>query len=113
MYRGLRYRFYLCRQALVGGDGHGTRLAMESALIITVLSYDGTISISPTTGANIMPDIDQFVDMLRQATDELEAAVFETVPHRRMNRKWPFLEAIVSDSAESDAQRCTVPDAVR
>ena len=45
------------------------------SLIITVLSYDGTISVSLTTGANIMPDIDQFADMLRQATDELEAGL--------------------------------------
>ncbi|MCO5189229.1 MAG: wax ester/triacylglycerol synthase family O-acyltransferase [Anaerolineae bacterium] len=77
------------------------------SLIITVLSYDGTISISPTTGANIMPDIDQFVDMLRQATDELEAAVFERFPLPD-EQEVAVSEAIVSDSAESDAQRCTV-----
>jgi hypothetical protein len=50
------------------------------SLIITVLSYNGILSISPTAGVNIMPDMEQFVEMIRDSADQLEAAVLQHFP---------------------------------
>ncbi|MGB5285631.1 MAG: wax ester/triacylglycerol synthase family O-acyltransferase [Polyangiales bacterium] len=47
-------------------------------LLITVLSYNGVLSISPTSSPSVMPDLDQFTRYLRESANELEAAV---VPH--------------------------------
>ena len=44
-------------------------------LIITVLSYDGKISISPTSDAKSMPDIDTFSRYILEAANELEALI--------------------------------------
>ena len=44
-------------------------------LIITVFSYNGQVTISPTSDANSMPDIDIFAKYLRESANELEAAV--------------------------------------
>jgi len=41
-------------------------------LIIPVLSYNGVLSFSPTTAANIMPDVDKFTKYLREAANTLE-----------------------------------------
>ena len=54
------------------GDGLST--------IITVLSYNGILSISPTAGANIMPDMERFIELIRESADKLEAAVLEQFP---------------------------------
>jgi len=44
-------------------------------LIITVLSYDGHVTISPTSDVKSMPDLDTFTVYLREAANELEAAI--------------------------------------
>lgn len=44
------------------------------ALMIPVLSYNGTLSISPTSATNIMPDMDKFTRYIRESANELEAA---------------------------------------
>ncbi|MFT4565463.1 MAG: diacylglycerol O-acyltransferase [Saprospiraceae bacterium] len=44
-------------------------------LIITVFSYNGTVSISPTSDAKSMPDIELFTRYIREAANELEALV--------------------------------------
>ena len=44
-------------------------------LIMPVFSYDGTISISPTAAARVMPDVDAFTKMILSAANALEAAV--------------------------------------
>ena len=44
-------------------------------LIISILSYNGLVTISPTSDANSMPDIDRFARYLRESANELEAAV--------------------------------------
>lgn len=44
-------------------------------LIITVLSYNGNITISPTTDANSMPDVDSFSRYLLDSANELEEKV--------------------------------------
>lgn len=44
-------------------------------LIITIFSYNGLITVSPTSDANTMPDIDVFTRYLRESANELEAAI--------------------------------------
>ena len=44
-------------------------------LLITVLSYNGVLSISPTSCPKVMPDLDLFTRYLRESANELEAAV--------------------------------------
>ena len=46
-------------------------------LIMPVLSYNGTITISPTSSANLMPDLDLFTRYILDSANELEAAVEE------------------------------------
>ncbi len=49
-------------------------------LIITILSYNGLVTVSPTSDANSMPDIDVFTRYLRESANELEAAI---LTHRK------------------------------
>jgi diacylglycerol O-acyltransferase len=65
-------------------SGHKMITIMGSApiidgmgLIITILSYDGHITISPVSDTNSMPDLDQFTVYLRESANELEAAALE------------------------------------
>lgn len=44
-------------------------------LIITIFSYDGLLTVSPTSDANTMPDVDVFTRYLRESANELEAAI--------------------------------------
>ncbi len=44
-------------------------------LIITVLSYNGQITLSPTSCIKSMPDMDQFTRYLRESANELESAI--------------------------------------
>jgi diacylglycerol O-acyltransferase / wax synthase len=44
-------------------------------LIITILSYNGLVTISPTSDSNSMPDIDDFTRYIRESANELEAAI--------------------------------------
>jgi WS/DGAT/MGAT family acyltransferase len=44
-------------------------------LLITVLSYNGVLSISPISSPAVMPDMDVFARYLRESANELEAAV--------------------------------------
>jgi WS/DGAT/MGAT family acyltransferase len=59
-------------------------------LLITVLSYNGVLSISPTSSPAVMPDLDVFTRNLRESANELEAAV---LPHRERD-----IEANTSDA---------------
>jgi len=43
-------------------------------LLITVLSYNGVLSISPTSSPAVMPDLDVFTRYLRESANELETA---------------------------------------
>jgi WS/DGAT/MGAT family acyltransferase len=52
-------------------------------LLITVLSYNGVLSISPTSSPAVMPDLDAFSHYLRDSANELEEAVIpdrESIP---------------------------------
>lgn len=44
-------------------------------LILPVLSYNGTITISPTSSMNLMPDLDLFTKYILDSANELEEAV--------------------------------------
>jgi hypothetical protein len=44
-------------------------------LIIAVLSYDGLLTMSPTSDAKSMPDIDLFTRYLRESANQLESAI--------------------------------------
>jgi WS/DGAT/MGAT family acyltransferase len=44
-------------------------------LLITVLSYNGVLSMSPISSPAVMPDLDDFARYLRESANELEAAV--------------------------------------
>ena len=46
-------------------------------LIIPICSYNGTLSISPTSSANLMPNLDMFTRYIRKSANELELAVME------------------------------------
>jgi diacylglycerol O-acyltransferase / wax synthase len=63
-------------------SGHKMLSVMGSApvldglgLIITILSYDSYVTISPTSDVNSMPDLDNFTKYLRESANELEAAI--------------------------------------
>ncbi|MEL6853412.1 MAG: WS/DGAT domain-containing protein, partial [Bacteroidota bacterium] len=56
-------------------------------LIITVFSYNGLLTISPTSDANTMPDIDVFTRYLRESANELEAVAQEMKGEKREVRK--------------------------
>ncbi len=63
-------------------NGHKMLSVMGSApiidgmgLIITILSYDGYVTVSPISDINSMPDLDLFTKYIREAANELEAAV--------------------------------------
>ncbi|WP_371194403.1 wax ester/triacylglycerol synthase family O-acyltransferase [Glaciecola sp. SC05] len=43
-------------------------------LIMPICSYNGTISISPTSAVNLMPDLDSFTRYIRESANELEQA---------------------------------------
>jgi diacylglycerol O-acyltransferase / wax synthase len=65
-------------------NGHKMLSIMGSApiidgmgLIITILSYDGFVTVSPYSDVNSMPDLDDFTRYIRESANELEAAILE------------------------------------
>lgn len=46
-------------------------------LIIPVCSYNGTLSLSPTSAVNLMPDLHKFTQYLRESANEMESLVQE------------------------------------
>ncbi|MEM8583178.1 MAG: wax ester/triacylglycerol synthase family O-acyltransferase [Bacteroidota bacterium] len=58
-------------------------------LIITVFSYNGLITLSPTSDANTMPDIDVFSKYLRESANELEAAILTLQDKKKRKKKAP------------------------
>jgi WS/DGAT/MGAT family acyltransferase len=80
-------------------------------LLITVLSYNGVLSISPTSCPAVMPDLDQFTRYLRESANELEAAV---LPHRVANAEAgdPHAQAVAEMTAAFvDQMRSTLEQA--
>ncbi|MEL7250040.1 MAG: wax ester/triacylglycerol synthase family O-acyltransferase [Bacteroidota bacterium] len=58
-------------------------------LIITVFSYDGYITLSPTSDAKTMPDIDIFSRYIRESANELEAAILNMDKKKSKAKKAP------------------------
>lgn len=56
-------------------------------LIITIFSYDGHITISPTSDAKTMPDIDTFTRYIRECANELEAAILKHKAKKTKRKK--------------------------
>ena len=65
-------------------------------LIITVLSYNGLLTLSPTSDAKSMPDIDIFTRYLRESANELEASILS------QKKKKTKKKAVAKPKAESD-----------
>lgn len=70
-------------------DGHQLIAHMGMApvidglgLLITIFSYNGVISVSPITDPTTMPDVDTFTRYIREAANELEAAILADVPQK-------------------------------
>ena len=59
-------------------------------LIMPICSYNGTISISPTSAANLMPDLDNFTRFIRQSANELEEVAQRKLKEAEVLKK--FLE---------------------
>lgn len=52
-------------------------------LIIPIFSYNGTITVSATACRSLMPDMDAFMDDLRESVDELDKAASAVKPAKR------------------------------
>ena len=74
-------------------------------LLITVLSYNGVLSISPTSSPAVMPDLDLFSRYLRESANELEAAV---LPHQQ-----PETEAGIAEARDAAALAASFVDRMR
>jgi WS/DGAT/MGAT family acyltransferase len=66
--------------------GHKLIVSMGTApifdgmgLIIPICSYNGTLSLSPTSSVNLMPDLDHFTRYLRESANEFELAVQQKI----------------------------------
>ena len=76
---GPQVDLYVARHKLLATMGMAP-IIDGMGLIITVLSYNGVLSLSPTSSAAVMPDIDDFSRMLREEANTLEAAVLAAHP---------------------------------
>ncbi|MEM9820895.1 MAG: wax ester/triacylglycerol synthase family O-acyltransferase [Bacteroidota bacterium] len=56
-------------------------------LIITVFSYNGLITLSPTSDVKSMPDLDVFSRYLRESANELEAAILNFDKTKKKTKK--------------------------
>ena len=65
-------------------------------LIITILSYNGLVMISPTSDVKSMPDLDVFSRYLRESANELEAAVLKH-GKKKVRKKTPVKKKAASD----------------
>lgn len=59
-------------------------------LIMPIYSYNGSISISPTSALNLMPDLDNFTQYISESVNELEKAVQQKMRNAAVLKK--FLE---------------------
>lgn len=62
-------------------------------LIITVFSYNGLITLSPTSDADTMPDIDLFTRYLRESANELETRILSMKDKKVKAKKKPKVAA--------------------
>ncbi len=67
-------------------------------LIITILSYDGLVTVSPTSDAKTMPDIDVFTRYIRESANSLEAAILK---HGKRKKKAVKKKAVKKMESEA------------
>lgn len=58
-------------------------------LIITIFSYNGHVTLSSTSDANSMPDLDIFSRYLRESANELEADILNLAKTKSIKKKKP------------------------
>ncbi|MEM6529573.1 MAG: WS/DGAT domain-containing protein, partial [Chloroflexota bacterium] len=75
---GPQMPIYMAGHKLLGFMG-AAPIGEGIALIISVFSYNGVLSISPLSTPEIMPDMDAFARYLREAANELEALILPEV----------------------------------
>jgi WS/DGAT/MGAT family acyltransferase len=80
---GPQFPLYLSGNKLVAVMGMAP-IIDGMGLIITVFSYNGLLTISPTSDASTMPDIDVFTRYIRESANELEELV---IKHSRKKKK--------------------------
>ena len=73
LWAGPQTPFYLAGHKLLFNMGMGP-IYHGVGLIIPVLSYNGSLTISPTSCAKLMPDIELFCRYIRASVIELEIA---------------------------------------
>jgi hypothetical protein len=73
-------------------------------LIITILSYNGMITISPISDVKSMPDLDNFSRYLREAANELEAAILKH-GKKKPKTKTPKADKPASDKLFADLKK--------
>ena len=85
-------------------EGHKLLSIMGSApiidgmgLIITIFSYNGLVTISPTSDQKSMPDMDVFSRYLRESANELEAAILKHGKKVTKKKKAPVKKKAASD----------------
>ena len=89
---GPQLDMYMAGHKLLAAMGMAP-LVYGMGLLITVLSYNGVLSISPTSSPAVMPDLDVFTRHLREAANELEAAL---LPHRQPDTEASLLPTVVA-----------------
>ncbi|MEM7803083.1 MAG: wax ester/triacylglycerol synthase family O-acyltransferase, partial [Chloroflexota bacterium] len=73
---GPQFPIYLNGHKLIQQMG-GAPIVDGMGLIITVFSYNGQMTISPTSDANSMPDLNIFTRYLRESANQLESEILE------------------------------------
>lgn len=64
-------------------------------LIITIFSYDGKVTMSATSDAKSMPDVDVFVKYLRESANEMEEAVKKMGVRKKKKKAKQIKKSIV------------------
>jgi len=75
---GPQKQLYLAGHKLIYTMGTGP-ICDGAGLIIPVLSYNGSLTISPTSCEKLMPDIEVFCRYIRESANELELAALEKI----------------------------------
>ena len=83
---GPQMQLYLMKNKVTALMGMGP-LVDGLGLIIAVLSYNGYITISPTSDAKTMPDIDVFCRYIRDAANELEQLILKQEAAKKTDNK--------------------------
>lgn len=67
-------------------------------LIITIFSYNGQVTVSPTSDARTMPDIDVFTRYIRESANDLETAILDYQKKKDAEEKVELPEKLASEA---------------